>query len=50
MTPILQNVLASRNSHPRDKNIQFFEEGHKYVILTEPDVQYTSVISMQMKS
>jgi ATP-dependent exoDNAse (exonuclease V) beta subunit len=43
MKPTLHNVLSIRNSHPRDKNIQFFEEGHKYVILSEPDVKYTSV-------
>ena len=43
MKPTLYNVLSSRNSHPRDKNIQFFEEDHKYVILTEPDGKYTSV-------
>jgi ATP-dependent exoDNAse (exonuclease V) beta subunit len=43
MKPTLYPVLSSKNSHPRDKNIQFFEEGHKYVILTEPDVKYTSV-------
>jgi hypothetical protein len=43
MKPILHNVLSHKNAHPRDKNIQFFEEGHKYVILTEPHVKYTSV-------
>lgn len=43
MKPTLYPVLSGRNSHPRDKNIQFFEEGHKYIILTEPDVKYTSV-------
>ena len=43
MKPVLQNVLSVRNSHPRDANIQFFEEGHKYTILTEPNVKYTSV-------
>jgi ATP-dependent exoDNAse (exonuclease V) beta subunit len=43
MKPVLHNVLSNTNAHPRDKNIQFFEEGHKYVILTEPDVKYTSV-------
>lgn len=43
MKPILHNVLSSRNVHSRDKYIQFFEEGHKYVILTEPHVKYTSV-------
>jgi ATP-dependent exoDNAse (exonuclease V) beta subunit len=40
---MLQHVLSTRNSHPRDSNIQFYEEGHKYVILTEPNVKYTSV-------
>ena len=43
MKPILHNVLSSRNVHSRDKDIEFFEEGHKYVILTEPHVKYTSV-------
>ena len=43
MSQMLQPVLSTRNAHPRDSNIQFYEEGHKYVILTEPDVKYTSV-------
>ena len=43
MKPILYDVLSVVNSHQRDKNIRFFEEGHKYVILTEPDTPYTSV-------
>jgi ATP-dependent exoDNAse (exonuclease V) beta subunit len=43
MKPVLQNVLSIRNSHPRDANILFFEKGHKYTILTEPEVKYTSV-------
>jgi hypothetical protein len=41
--PILTNVLANRNRHSRDDNIQFFEEGHKYIIKTDPDTKYTSV-------
>lgn len=41
--PILTNVLSHRNRHPRDDNIQFFEEGHKYVIIPDPDSKYTSV-------
>jgi ATP-dependent exoDNAse (exonuclease V) beta subunit len=41
--PILTNVLANRNRHPRDSNIEFFEEGHKYVIKPDPDSKYTSV-------
>jgi ATP-dependent exoDNAse (exonuclease V) beta subunit len=43
MKPVLQNVLSIRNSHPRDANILFIEKGHKYTILTEPEVKYTSV-------
>ena len=43
MKPSLYPVLSARNSHPRDKNIRFFEKDHKYIILTEPDVKYTSV-------
>jgi ATP-dependent exoDNAse (exonuclease V) beta subunit len=43
MKPVLQNVLSVRNAHHRDANIQFFEKGHKYTILTEPNVKYTSV-------
>lgn len=37
------DVLAVRNAHPRDVNIQFFKEGHKYSILTDPSTNYTSV-------
>ena len=43
MKPVLHNVLSNKNSHPRDANIQFMEEGHKYTILSEPHVKYTSV-------
>jgi hypothetical protein len=43
MKSVLQNVLSVRNSHKRDSNIQFFELGHKYEILNEPGVKYTSV-------
>jgi hypothetical protein len=43
MKSTLQNVLSVRNAHNRDSNIRFFEEGHKYEILDEPDVKYTSV-------
>ena len=43
LKPILTNVLVNRNRHPRDNDIQFFEEGHKYVIKTDPDTKYTSV-------
>ena len=41
--PILNNVLSHRNKHSRDENIQFFEDGHKYQIITDPDSKYNSV-------
>lgn len=37
------NVLSSRNCHPRDKNIKFYETGHKYIISIDPESKYTSV-------
>ena len=43
MKPTLHNILSVKNAHPRDANIQFFEEGHKYIILSEPEIKYTSV-------
>ena len=43
MKPTLYPILSVINVHPRDPNIQFFEEYHKYVILTEPNIKYTSV-------
>jgi len=43
LKPLLTPVLSNRNSHPRDKDIQFFEEGHKYFIKSDPGSQYTSV-------
>jgi hypothetical protein len=43
MKPILNNVLSTRNHHPRDENIRFYEEGHRYSILTDPEVKYLSV-------
>ena len=39
----LNHTLKHRNLDERDQNIQFFEEGHKYTILTDPNSQYTSV-------
>ena len=49
MKPTLHPVLSLKNFHPRDKNIQFFEEDHKYIIKTEPDVKYTSVTTWNHK-
>ena len=39
----LSPVLSLNNTHERDQNLQFFEEGHKYVILTDSESKYTSV-------
>jgi hypothetical protein len=33
MKTTLNSVLSVKNAHPRDKNIHFEEEGHKYTIL-----------------
>jgi len=49
MKPTLQPVLSSRNDDVRDQHIQFFEEGHKYVISFEPEVKYTSVTTWNHK-
>jgi hypothetical protein len=49
MKPTLLPILSSRNAHERDKCIQFFEEGHKYVIDFEPEVKYTSVTTWNHK-
>jgi hypothetical protein len=43
MKPTLYPILSLINQHPRDQNIQFFEENHKYVVLNEPNIKYTSV-------
>ena len=39
----MQPVLALKNPHIRDANMQFSEEGHRYTILTDPNTKYTSV-------
>jgi hypothetical protein len=36
------DYLARKNAHPRDEHIQFFEEGHRYVVYGESG-KYTSV-------
>ena len=36
-------VLSKQNANPRDANIEFFEQDHKYVINSDPDTKYTSV-------
>lgn len=39
----LEPVLSFENKHPRDAGIQFYEKGHKYIVLSEPNIKYTSV-------
>lgn len=39
----MTNLLTKRHAHPRDANILFQEEGHKYTILTDLKSKYTSV-------
>jgi ATP-dependent exoDNAse (exonuclease V) beta subunit len=43
MKSTLHNILSEKNADSRDANIQFFEQGHKYVILTDTESKYTSV-------
>jgi len=43
MKPTLSPVLSSVYAHKRDRHIQFFEEGHRYTITTDPHSKYTSV-------
>jgi len=42
MKTTLDNVLSKSNAHSRDENIEFFEETHKYIVLSEPETKYTS--------
>lgn len=41
--PVLYNTLVDRNSHVRDTQISFQEDIHKYTVVFEPAVKYTSV-------
>jgi len=43
MKSTLYPVLSLRNIHLRDKNIKFYENSHKYIILTDETNSYTSV-------
>ena len=36
-------ILANKFPHPRDCNIQFYDEGHRYSIAVDPYTKYTSV-------
>ena len=39
-------VLALKNAHIRDRNIKFYERGHRYEITTDPGKKYTSVTTL----
>jgi len=39
-------VLAKKNAHVRDKNIKFYEHGHRYEITCDPGKRYTSVTTL----
>jgi ATP-dependent exoDNAse (exonuclease V) beta subunit len=43
MKHTLYNVLSAKNEHPRDNRIKFYDDEHKYIIDSEPDIKYTSV-------
>jgi len=45
INPILQLTFA----HPRDTFIKFYNKGHKYEILCDPDSKYTSVTTWNHK-
>jgi len=36
-------ILIKKNNHVRDNNIKFYEQGHRYSILSDPHSKYTSV-------
>ena len=40
---MLKEVLSKTYAHPRDQNIKFYEQGHKYEILNDLKSRYTSV-------
>jgi ATP-dependent exoDNAse (exonuclease V) beta subunit len=44
--PINNDVLASRNPHLRDQGIKFYQQGHRYEIITDPRKRYTSVTTL----
>jgi hypothetical protein len=41
-----KSVLSTNFPHERDKNIKFYEQGHRYEILTDPKKRYTSVTTL----
>lgn len=49
MSRKIQPVLQTRNAHPRDNFIKFYNRGHKYEISSDPDSKYTSVTTWNHK-
>jgi hypothetical protein len=41
-----KSVLATNFPHERDKNIEFYSQGHRYEIRTDPRKRYTSVTTL----
>ena len=39
-------ILALRNAHVRDQGIKFYQQGHRYEIITDPKKKYTSVTTL----
>ena len=40
---MINPVLSVRNKNSRDDFIRFYNKGHKYEIMTDPNSKYTSV-------
>ena len=49
MSTKINPVLQSKFAHPRDKNIRFYNRGHKYEILCDTSSKYTSVTTWNHK-
>jgi len=49
MSSKISPVLQLRFAHPRDIQIKFYNKGHKYEILSDPESKYTSVTTWNHK-
>jgi hypothetical protein len=48
-TATAKSVLAANFPHERDNNIEFYSQGHRYEIRTDPRKRYTSVTTLVHK-
>jgi len=48
-TATTKSVLAANFPHERDNNIEFYSQGHRYEIRTDPRKRYTSVTTLVHK-